>query len=67
MVGSLSDNVCKLYLNQNLVIIHPSEFRKKEEAVEYAVNLVKEGNKKKDFKGNMVNRDIKENYENIKR
>jgi serine/threonine-protein kinase ULK/ATG1 len=24
MDGSLSENVCKLYLNQNLVIIHPS-------------------------------------------
>lgn len=29
MKGNLSENVCKLYLNQNLVIIHPSEFRKK--------------------------------------
>jgi len=67
MDGSLSDNVCKLYLNQNLVIIHPSEFRKKEEVVEYAINLVKEGNKKNDFKGNMVNRAIKENNENLKR
>jgi hypothetical protein len=28
--GNLSDNVCKLYLNQNLVIIHPAEFKKKE-------------------------------------
>lgn len=45
MDGSLSENVCKLYLNQNLVIIHPSEFRKKEEVVEYAVNLVKENKK----------------------
>ena len=41
MDGSLSENVCKLYLNQNLVIIHPSEFKKKEEVVDYAVNLVK--------------------------
>jgi hypothetical protein len=66
MDGSLSENVCKLYLNQNLVIIHPSEFRKKEEVVEYAVNLVKE-NKKNEFKGAMLNRQIKENNENIKR
>jgi hypothetical protein len=27
--GNLSENVCKLYLNQNLVIIHPAEFKKK--------------------------------------
>lgn len=50
MDGSISENVCKLYLNQNLVIIHPSEFKKKEEVVELVVNMVKE-NKKKDFKG----------------
>lgn len=67
MDGSLSENVCKLYLNQNLVIIHPSEFRKKEEVVEYAVNLVKEGGKKKDFKGAIYNRQIKEADENVKR
>ena len=66
MDGSLSDNVCKLYLNQNLVIIHPSEFRKKEEIVDYAVNLVKE-NKKAEFKGAAINRNIKENHENLKR
>jgi serine/threonine protein kinase len=59
MDGSLSENVCKLYLNQNLVIIHPSEFRKKEEVVDYAVNLVRDG-KKNDFKG-AYNRQIKEN------
>lgn len=58
MDGSLSENVCKLYLSQNLVIIHPSEFKKKEEIVNYAVNLVKD-NKKNDFKGNMLNRQIK--------
>jgi len=29
MDGSLSENICKLYLNQNLVIIHSSEFKKK--------------------------------------
>jgi hypothetical protein len=28
--GNLSENVCKLYLSQNLVIIHPSEFKKRE-------------------------------------
>lgn len=60
MDGSLSENVCKLYLNQNLVIIHPSEFRKKEEVVDYAVNLVRDG-KKNDFKGAIYNRQIKEN------
>lgn len=59
MDGSLSENVCKLYLNQNLVIIHPSEFRKKEEVVEYAVNLVKDGKKGGDFKGAIYNRQIK--------
>ena len=67
MDGSLSENVCKLYLSQNLVIIHPSEFRKKEEIVNYAVGLVKDNGKKNDFKGNMLNRQIKENNENIKR
>ena len=66
MDGSLSENVCKLYLSQNLVIIHPSEFKKKEEIVNYAVGLVKD-NKKNDFKGNILNRQIKENNENIKR
>ncbi len=45
MDGSLSENVCKLYLSQNLVIIHPSEFKKREELVEYAVNLVKDNKK----------------------
>lgn len=58
MDGSISENVCKLYLNQNLVIIHPCEFRKKEEVVEYAVNLVKE-NKKKEFKGDLLKKDLK--------
>lgn len=67
MDGSLSENVCKLYLSQNLVIIHPSEFKKKEEIVEYAVNLVKDNKKSKDFKGNMIKKDIKENNENLKR
>lgn len=67
MDGSLSENVCKLYLSQNLVIIHPSEFRKKEEIVEYAVNLVKDNNKKNDFKGNVLNRQIKTHEENLKR
>lgn len=66
MDGSLSENVCKLYLSQNLVIIHPSEFKKKEEIVNYAVGLVKD-NKKNDFKGKMVNREVKEYNENIKR
>lgn len=66
MDGSLSDNVCKLYLCENLVIIHPSEFRKKEEVVDYAVNLVRE-NKKAEFKGAVLNRNIKENTENVKR
>lgn len=45
MDGSLSENVCKLYLSQNLVIIHPSEFKKREELVEYAINLVKDNKK----------------------
>eukprot|EP00178_Gracilaria_changii_P010780 TRINITY_DN31293_c0_g1_i1.p1 TRINITY_DN31293_c0_g1~~TRINITY_DN31293_c0_g1_i1.p1 ORF type:complete len:160 (-),score=19.52 TRINITY_DN31293_c0_g1_i1:353-832(-) len=66
MDGSLSENVCKLYLSQNLVIIHPSEFRKREEIVNYAVDLVKD-NKNKDFKGNMLNRQLKEHNENLKR
>ena len=66
MDGSLSENVCKLYLNQNLVIIYPSEVKKKEEVVDYAVNLVKE-NKKKDFKGNVYNHKIKESTESVKR
>lgn len=66
MDGSLSENVCKLYLSQNLVIIHPSEFRKKEEIVNYAIDLVR-NNKKNEFKGNMVNRKIKENEENFQR
>ena len=66
MDGSLSDNVCKLYLCQNLVIIHPSQFRKREEVVDYAVNLVKD-NKKAEFKGAAINRNIKENTENVKR
>ena len=66
MDGSLSENVCKLYLSQNLVIIHPSEFKKREELVEYAVNLVKD-NKKNEFKGNMLNRQIKDDPENLKR
>lgn len=56
--GNLSENVCKLYLNQNLVIIHPSEFKKKEEVVDYAVNLMKD-KKMTDFKGNMVKKDVK--------
>lgn len=60
MDGSLSENVCKLYLSQNLVIIHPSEFRKREELVDYAVGLVKD-NKKNDFKGQLLNRDLKDN------
>lgn len=67
MDGSMSENVCKLYLNQNLVIIHPSEFRRKEEVVDYAINLVKEGSKKNDFKGAYNNRQIKELDENLKR
>ena len=66
MDGSLSENVCKLYLNQNLVIIHPSEFKKKEEVVDYAVGLVKD-NKKRDFKGAVYNPRIKEAQEQIKR
>ncbi len=57
--GNLSENVCKLYLNQNLVIIHPSEFKKKEEVVDYAVNLMKD-KKMTDFKGNMLKKDVKE-------
>ena len=48
------------------MIIHPSEFKKKEEIVNYAVGLVKD-NKKNDFKGNVLNRQIKENNENIRR
>jgi hypothetical protein len=56
--GNLSENVCKLYLNQNLVIIHPSEFKKKEEVVDYAVNLMKD-KKMSDFKGNMLKKDVK--------
>lgn len=56
--GNLSENVCKLYLSQNLVIIHPSEFKKKEEVVEYAVNLMKD-KKMTDFKGNMLKKDVK--------
>ena len=59
--GSLCENVCKLYLSQNLDIIHPSQFRKKEEIVNYAVNLFKD-NKKNEFKGNMLNRQLKDNY-----
>ena len=35
--------------------------------MEYAVNLVKDNKKGKDFKGNMLNRQIKENNENLKR
>lgn len=56
--GNLSENVCKLYLNQNLVIIHPSEFKKREEVVDYAVNLMKD-KKMTDFKGNMIKKDVK--------
>lgn len=29
MAGEFSENLCKLYLNQNLVIMHPSEFKKR--------------------------------------
>ena len=29
MEGSFSDNITKLYLSQNLVIIHPAEFKKR--------------------------------------
>ncbi len=66
--GNLSENVCKLYLNQNLVIIHPSEFKKKEEVVDYAVNLMKD-KKMTDFKGNMLKKDVKEsdNSKGLKR
>lgn len=66
MDGSLSENVCKLYLNQNLVIIHPSEFKKKEEVVDYAVNIVK-SKERKDFKGSVYNKHIKESTESVKR
>jgi hypothetical protein len=48
------------------VIIHPSEFRKREEVVDYAVGLVKD-NKKAEFKGAVINRNLKENAENVKR
>lgn len=44
--------MCKLYLNQNLVIIHPSEFKKKEDVVNYAVNVIAD-KKKTDFKGGL--------------
>ena len=66
--GNLSENVCKLYLNQNLVIIHPSEFKKKEEVVDYAVNLMKD-KKMTDFKGNILKKDVKEsdNSKGLKR
>ena len=66
MDGSLSDNVCKLYLCENLVIIHSRDFMKKEGVVDYAVNVVRE-NKKAEFKGAVLNRNIKENAENVKR
>lgn len=52
MEGDISENVCKLYLNQNLVIIHPSQFKKKEDVVNYAVNVVTD-KKKTDFKGGL--------------
>lgn len=42
------------------MIIHPSEFKKKEEIVDYAVNLMKD-NKMTNFKGNMLKKDVKEN------
>ena len=41
--------MCKLYLNQNLVIIHPSEFKKMEDVADYAINAIK--GVKKDFTG----------------
>lgn len=40
MEGSFSENMCKLYLRQNLVIIHPCEFKKREEMMQYAVQTV---------------------------
>lgn len=61
MEGEIADNVCKLYLNQNLVIIHPSEFKKKEDVVNYAVGVIND-NKKKDFKGGM-RKEVKPNEE----
>ncbi len=57
--GNLSENVCKLYLSQNLVIIHPAEFKKKEEVVEYAVKLMND-KKMTDFKGNILKKQVKE-------
>lgn len=62
MEGDISDNVCKLYLTENLVIIHPSEFKKKEDVVDFAVGMIKDG-KKKDFKGGL-RKDIKSNEDN---
>lgn len=62
MEGDISDNVCKLYLTENLVIIHPSEFKKKEDVVDFAVGMIKDG-KKKDFKGGL-RKDIKPNEDN---
>ena len=46
MDGDISENVCKLYLNQNLVIIHPSEFNKKEDMINYAVKILADGKKR---------------------
>ena len=60
------DNVCKLYLTQNLVIIHPSEFKKKEDVVNYAVNVINDG-KKKDFKGGLRKQINPEDKFDIKR
>lgn len=68
MDGSISDNVCKLYLSQNLVIIHPSDFKKREEAVNIAVNMVRDG-KRRELPGELRKKEIKEysSNDNIKR
>lgn len=52
MEGEISENVCKLYLNQNLVIIHPSEFKKKEDVVDYTVKVIAD-KKKREFQGGL--------------
>ncbi len=65
MEGSFSDNITKLYLSQNLVIIHPAEFKKREEVVSYAADALNSG-KKQEFKGNILKKDIKEQEENLK-
>ena len=66
MEGQISENVCKLYLSQNLVIIHPSEFNKKEDMINYALKMIKDGKKNEFKKENTGRKSIEEN-KNIKR